>query len=143
MKRFTQFVSLVLVLSMILAVPAFAAESSARASDYFGRISCYLVKTTNMQFQVWFDVTATKGMDELGTSVITVQRSSDTVNWTDMQTYTKEVYSQMTATGTGNHSDYVTYTATPGYYYRAYVEFYAKLGNGSATYSDYTSYIKM
>lgn len=143
MKRFTQLVCLLLVCSMILAVPAFAAESTTRASNYFGETSCYLWKTSSTEFQVWFDVTAIKTMEELGTSVIIVQRSSDTENWENMKTYYKEDYGQMICKNTVAHASYVTYTATPGYYYRAYVKFYAKLDNGTAVYPDYTSYIKM
>lgn len=143
MKRFTQCVCFILVFSMMLAVPVSAAEVEPRASDYFGKFSAYLWEVSDTQFQVWFDVTAVRRMDELGASVIIVQRSSDAVNWKDMQTYTKESYSQMTTTvGTASHSGYVTYNnAETGYYYRAYVKFYAKDSSGSATYSCYTSYI--
>ena len=63
MKRFIQIVSLCLVLSVVLVMPAAAAGSMARASDYFGAFSCYLWKTSSTQFQVWFDVTALHTMD--------------------------------------------------------------------------------
>lgn len=143
MKRFTQLVCFLLIASLVLAVPAYASESSARASAYFMAYSCYLWKTSDTRFEVWFDVTAVGGMDELGVSVIEVQRSSDKSTWTTMRTYTKDSYSSMVASNTGNHSGCVAYTATSGYYYRAYVQFYAKNSSGSGYYSTYTSSLKM
>lgn len=135
--RFTRLICFLLIISLVLPVTAFAAED--RASNYFATDSCYLYKTSSTSFQVWFDVTSVGGMDELGTSVITVQRSSDGSAWTDMKTYTKESYSQMITTNAVTHSGYVTYTGTAGYYYRAYIKFYAKKGSGSATLGRYTS----
>lgn len=145
MKRFVQIVSLCLVLSLVLAMPAAAAESNARASHYFHSFSCYLWKTSSTQFQVWFDVTGTHTMDELGTSVIKVQRSSDNgTTWSTVKTYNMSDYSSMICENTGRHADYVTYSgASAGYKYRAYVEFYAADDEGSGTYIDYTSSIVM
>lgn len=137
MKKFTCLICIILIVSLVLPTAALAAED--RASEYFAADSCYLYKTSSTSFQVWFDVTSVAGMDELGTSVIKVQRSSDGSTWTDMKTYTKESYSQMIATNTVTHSGYVTYTGAAGYYYRAYVKFYAKKGSGSASLPRYTS----
>lgn len=145
MKRFVQIVSLLLVFSLVLAMPAAAAEAGARASYYFAAFSCYLWKTSSTQFQVWFDVTGTHSMDKLGTSVIKVQRSSDNGStWSTVKTYNMSDYSSMICENTIRHADCVTYSgASAGYKYRAYVEFYAEDGEGSATYIDYTSAITM
>ena len=145
MKRLIQIVSLCLILSMVLGVPAMAAETGTRASNYFHSYSCYLWKTSSTAFQVWFDVAGTHTMDEIGTSVIKVQRSSDGGNtWTTMKTYRMADYASMTAENAGVHVNCVTYSgASAGYKYRAYVEFYAKDGEGSAVYIDYTSAITM
>ena len=145
MKRLLQIVSLCLILSMVLAIPAMAAETGARASNYFHSYSCYLWKTSSTEFQVWFDVTGKRTMDELGTSVIKVQRSSDNgATWSTVKTYTKANYSNMICENTIRHADCVTYSgASAGYKYRAYVEFYAMDGEGSAIYIDYTSSITM
>ena len=144
MKRFVQFACLVLVFLMVLSIPANAVEFVARGSDYFGARSCYLWKTSSTQFQVWFDVTAMGTMDELGTSTIKVQRSSDGENWEDMQTYRKADYANMIHEDTARHASYVTYTgAQTDYYYRAYVCFYAKDGTSIAEYNSYTSSITM
>ena len=144
MKRLIRLVCLILVFVMVMAIPANAAEFIARGSDYFMARSCYLWKTSSTQFQVWFDVTAMGIVDELGTNTIKVQRSSDGKNWEDMQTYRKADYSQMIDKNTVSHADCVTYSgAQTGYYYRAYVCFYAKDGTTIAEYGSYTSSITM
>lgn len=144
MKRFTQCVCILMVAVMLMATPVFAAESvEQRASNFFGSYSVYLWKTSNTQFQVWFEVTAVSGMDKLGASTIKVQRSTDKSNWTTVATYEMEDYSNMIKSNTGYHDDYVTYTYTTGYYYRAYVELYAKNSSGTAVYDTYTSYLDL
>lgn len=138
MKRFAQVVSLILIFSLVLAIPAFAAEAAPRASNYFGSHSVYLNRVSSTKLEVCFSVTAVGGMDELGASTIIVQRSSDGTNWEDMKTYTKDAYTNMIAKDTGFHSSSVSYTCTSGYSYRAYIQFYAKKGTGTAYYSDYS-----
>ena len=140
MKHFFRLVSLCMVFSVLLSVPAMAVESeNQRSSSYFMSSSVYLHKTSSAQFQVWFEVTAVSGMEKLGASTIKVQRSTDKNNWTTVATYKMEDYSNMVKLSTSYHDDYVTYTYTSGYYYRAYVELYAKNGNGTAYYDTYTS----
>ena len=65
-------------------------------------------------------------MDELCASSIRVQRSADGSNWETMRAYEPGVYTQMICENTSFHCSYVSYTGTPGYYYRAYVTFYAR-----------------
>jgi len=144
MKRVTQAICLILILSMTLAIPSFAAEASTRASNYFMSHSHYLWKVSDTHFQVWFEVAAIGMMDELGASEVKVQRSSDGVNWTTVQTYSMSDYSNMICSNTSAHSSCVDYYgAQPGYYYRGRVDYYAKRGNGSASYTSYTSSITM
>lgn len=141
MKRFFQFVTLILVISLVLSTPVFASEP--RSSAFFIRTSTYLEKVSGTTFDVWFDVTATGIMDELGVSTIKVQRSSDQSNWSTMYTYSKDSYSQMICENTASHVDHVRYSGTAGYYYRAKVTFYAKNSSGTGTYVMYTSTIKV
>lgn len=144
MKRFIRLVCFVLVMTVCLATPAAAAEEvSTWSSSFFTCHSAYLWKVSDSEFRVWFDVTAVKGMEELGASVIKVQRSTDNENWTTMSTYKKAVYPQMVAYNTGNHCSYVTYYGTSGYYYRALVTFYAKNSSGTGEYYYYTSSIQL
>ena len=135
MKRFAQFVCLLLVLSMILAIPALAIENSTWQSNYFMSHLAYLYPTSGSQFEVWIEVEAVRTMDKLGASEITVQRSSNNSTWTDMKTYTKEDYPNLVDDDAFAYEAYVTYTGSSGYYYRAKVWFYAERGNGTAEYS--------
>jgi len=133
MKRFVQLICLVLVCATVCAIPVSAAETALpRGSNYFGSTLAYLHKTSGKQFQIWIEVVAVGTMDKLGASEITLQRSSDNSNWTDVKTFTKSEYSNLVTSNDISHQAYVTYTGTSGYYYRAEVDFYAKKGTGSA-----------
>lgn len=138
MKRFSQVICLLLILSIILVNPVFATENTTRESGYFGSRLAYLYPTSGSQFQVWIEVVSTSTMDKLGASSITVQCSSDNANWSDVGTYTMSSYTNLIRSKTTHHEAYVTCTGTSGYYYRAEVTFYAKKGNGTAEY-DYTT----
>lgn len=141
MKRVTQVICLLLVFSFIMPVYA---QASVRASDYFVYDSCFLNKISNTEFDICFDVLGTDMMQEIGTSVIIVQRSTDASSWTDIFTYRKESYSQMIRKNAVTHGTSLSYTsATPGYYYRAYVRFYAKNSKGIGEMPRYTSKIKL
>lgn len=140
MKRFTQCASLIMAIVLILAIPVSAAEDTApRASNFFAASSTYLWRTSSTTFEVWFDIDAVRIMDKLGACEIKVQKSSDGVNWTTMVTYTDELYPHLMKADTSTHCGYVTYTGTPGYYYRARVTYYAEKGNGSGEVTEYTS----
>ena len=139
MKVFCKRLCFVLAIIIVLAIPVSASEEVAQwASYYFRSSSTYLWKVNSTTFEVWYDITAVEGMDELGVSEIKVQRSTNGTNWTTMYTYTKELYPQFIVEDTAFHSGYVTYTGSPGYYYRAYVTYYAKKGTGSAEAYRYT-----
>ena len=131
MKKFTQCICVLLVCVTMLSTTAFAAETAeSRASDFFTASSVYFWNTSGRNYEIWFDVTAVGTMAELGASKIQVQRSTDEVNWTTVTTYYKENNSQMIKTNTGHYGNYVPFTATSGYSYRAIVYLYAKNSSG-------------
>lgn len=139
MKKVNRILCFVLSIIMLISVQVCAEEATPRASNYFSRYTAYLYQTSSTTFEVWFDVVATGRMDELGASVIKVQRSTDGTNWYTVRTYTKEMYSQMICENTSAHADCVSYTMESGFYYRAYVQFYAKKGTGTGYLSYYTA----
>lgn len=143
MKLFTKYVCLVLSLTMLLAIPAQAAENeNTRSSSYFTRSSVYLYETSGTTFQAWFEVTGVRTLDKIGASEIKIQRSSDNENWTTMKTYTMDnYYSTLICEDTAVHVACVTYTGTRGYYYRAFIKLYAEDVTGTATWSRYTASI--
>lgn len=139
MKRFVQLVCLILAVATVLTIPVSAAESAAPwGSSYFTSTLSYLHRTTGNQFQIWIEVVAVGTMDKIGASEIVLQKSSDNSNWSDVKTFTKDIYTNLVTSNNYHHEAYVTYTGTSGYYYRAQVDFYAKKGTGSAGY-DYTT----
>lgn len=144
MKRFTQFVCIVLVLMMVLSTTAFAVEAAdSRASNFFMSSSVYFWHVSGSKYQIWFDVTAVGTMSELGVRKIVVERSTDEVDWEPVKTYNKEDYSQMTDTNTVSHVDYVSFTATSGYSYRAIVDLYARNSSGTGVMTETTAVLDL
>lgn len=143
MNRIFRIACLVFAVIMIVPSNALAAENiEPRGSDFFLKHAAYIEEISSTKFEVWFEVTAVKGMDILGAKTIKIQRSLDHDDWETVKTYSKDDYSVMTDTDTAGHSGYVTYTgASSSYYYRAVVTFYAKKGNDIGEYTIATSYI--
>ena len=144
MRKFVRLVCLLLVFSSVMTMPALAVtDNMPRGSNYFTSRLGYLHQTHPTIFQVWGEVTAVGPMDKLGMSSITVQRSSDNQNWTDVKTYTKENNSNLVASNTTCHEAYVTYVGTAGYYYRAKITLYAENSTGVGERIRYTSPIQL
>lgn len=144
MRKIIQYVSILLIVAFVFVIPASAAEDvNPKASNYFAATSQYLYKTSDTEFQIWYDASGVNVMDEIGASSIKVQRSEDGSSWTTVKTYTKDSYPEMVSKNTGFHSGHFTYSASKGYYYRAYVIFYAKKGTGTGTLGYYTSNMKL
>ena len=135
-----------MVCSFIIAVPAQAASvAEPRGRAFFGSYGTALEKTSSSTFRIWYDVDANaSAMDVIGVSEIIVYRSADQQSWQKMRTYTKEIFTSMVDYNTGSHAGYVTYSgASAGYYYRAYVTFYAKNSTGHGERYVYTQIIQM
>lgn len=147
MKKLVRFVCMILVCCLLFAVPAQAASVvEPRASAFFSSYGTDLYKTSSSSFQIWFDVVANAGktMQVLGVSEIIVYRSADQQSWTKMRTYTMDNYPEMVDQNTEDHIGYVTYNyATPGYYYTAYITFYAKNSTGIGERYVYTEILRM
>ena len=146
MKKFVRCICIILICNILLVVPA-QAESiiEPKGSAFFAVYGTDLYKTSSTSFQIWFDVVANAAtMQELGVSEIILYRSADRQSWSQIKLYQKGVYSQMIAYNTASHDGYVTYNfATSGYYYRAYITFYAKNSTGIGERYVYTEILKM
>lgn len=144
MKTLTKGISLILALSLLCAIPVAAEDAVAPcASDYIAVTSTYLYEIDGNRFGVWFEIMATGTMDELGVSSVVMQKSSDGVTWRNIKTFYPENYSQMIVENDSFYGAGLPYTGTYNYYYRAYVEFYAKKGNGSGYYYMYTDVLHL
>ena len=146
MKKLVRVICMLLVCSLFFAVPAQAASvAEPRASAFFSSYGTDLYKTSSSSFQIWFDVVSNvTTMDVLGVSEIIVYRSANQQTWTKMRTYTMDNYPEMVDQNTTCHGGYVTYNyATTGYYYRAYITFYAKNSTGIGERYIYTEILRM
>lgn len=146
MKNTLRTICMILVLSLVLAMPAYADSTvEPRGSAFFGSYGTDLYKASSTSFEIWFDVDSNVAtMDVLGVSEIIVYRSADQQSWTEMRTYDMEDYPEMVDDNTASHAGYVTYNyATPGYYYTAYITFYAKNSTGIGERDVYTEILRM
>lgn len=146
MKKLTKIVTMIVVISLMLTMPAYAQSTAEpRGSAFFGSYGTDLYKTSSTSFQIWFDVVSNvTTMDVLGVSEIILYRSSDGETWSKVKLYTMDVYAQMVDYDTSSHTGYVSYNfATTGRYYRAYITFYAKNSKGIGERYVYTEILKM
>lgn len=141
MKRFLRTVSLIMAVVLLLSVTTYAQEYTSKSSSYFSSYRAYCTKLSSTTVGVSYQVLSLGIMDELGASSIKVQYSSDKENWTTAKTFTKADYPSMTETDTGIFASTLSCTVPSGYYYRAYVAFYAKDGTGTAYRYYYTAII--
>lgn len=132
MKRLIKCLCLILAMSFCLAIPAVAEEAAPYASNHFGSRDAYLWRTSSTSCEAWFEVTAVRGMTELGARYIDIEESSDGVNWYVVKTYDRSNYSNLIKYNTVNHTSYVTFNEMkPGYQYRMYVSLFAKDSNSN------------
>ena len=141
MKKFVRIICFLLVVSTLVAIPAYATEQSERASLFFSAYRAYCYAASSTKIEVNFYVVGASIMDELGASRILVQRSSDQTNWTTVKTFSSANYGDMIATNRGTHGATLSCTVASGYYYRAYVTFYAKNSSGYGEKYYYTEII--
>ena len=144
MKRCTRLVSIILIVSLILSVPVYAEEEATPwSSSFIFSYDPYIYYESGSYFEIWFDVVAHREMEEVGVSEIELQVSSNGYTWTTTKTFYPEDYPQMILENTGFNYDYVPYTGAIGYYYRAYVTFYAKNSTGIGEIYAYTQTIRL
>ena len=144
MKIATKCVCLILIVSLLCSVPVSAEEAPAPyASAFFSATGTYLYIISGNRIGVWFEVIAKTEMDELGVSSIVMQKSSDGTTWRNIKTFNPDNYSAMITENASYYANGVPYTGTYNYYYRAYVEFYAKNGNSTGVFHMYTSPLKL
>lgn len=141
MKKTIRCISFIVMVAIMCAVPVAAESLDSRASLYFSSYDSAIDRITNTEFEVWYDVVAVDTMDELGVSCIEIQRSRNGSSWITVETFYPEDHPQMIYENEYFVYDCVSYTGTPGFFYRAYVTFYAKKGTGTGCLYDYAESI--
>lgn len=129
-----------LLVAVILMIPTFgssvtAEEVQPRASAYLTSYGAYVYLPGNGEVQVWFNVTGTGYMDELGALSIAIYESTDGVNWTFKKTFTHDSTAGMLSYNDDFHTGHVTYNGIVGRYYKALVCIWGgKNGQGDTRY---------
>lgn len=137
-SAFTRWTAL--FLAAILVFPNFGSAAAAetvqpRASAYLTSYGAYVYLPGNGQVQVYFNVTGTDYMDELGALSIAIYESTDGVNWTWKDTFRHNITPGMLSYNDDFHAGYVTYNGIRGRYYKAYVCIWGgKDGQGDTRY---------
>ena len=115
-----------LVLTLVICLCFFTTVAQARASDYLLAYGASIVADGYGKVSVWYDVTGTGKMDEVGSTVITIYE-----NGTLVKTFQYTTTPSMMAYNTNFHGGSVSYYGVSGRSYYSYVTFWAgKQGDG-------------
>lgn len=128
-----KIIAMLLVLTMLCPLQAFAVES--RASLYLNAYGAYTYSAGWGKMQVWFEVDGNEYMDEIGALEIQLYESKDNSTWTWVKTYDYVDYDGMLGYNDHYHAGHIDYNGTLGRYYKAYVCVWAgQNGNGDTRY---------
>ena len=129
-----------LLLAIVLAIPSFVSASAAeavqpRASAYLTSYCAYVYLPGDGEVRVYFDVTGTGYLDEIGALSIQIHESIDGTIWTWKDTFKHYLTPGMLSYNDDLHAGYVSYDGIRGRYYKAYVCIWGgKDGDGDTRY---------
>lgn len=131
-----RIIAIILVFAIIVPIGASATEVQPRASDYLSNYTAYVYRPGLGRAQVYFHVTGTDYMDELGVLSISLYESSDGgTTWTWKKTFTHDSTSGMLSYNDDYHSGHVTYWGSSSKIYKANVCVWGgKDGDGDTRY---------
>lgn len=129
--KIARILCLVLALTILLSVPAFATTS--RASKYLASYYATISETSDGNLSIYFNVIAPAKMEHLGANRISVQRYTGSY-WRTEYNFTYSEYPELQGENVGRHSCTVVYEPQyPDSSYRAVVTFYSADSTGSDT----------
>lgn len=132
-SRVVRIVALVLAIALFLPVGAMAVEQ--RSSLYLDSYSGYVYRAGWGKIQVWFDITGTGYMDEIGSLQIWLYESKDNENWEWVKSFEYQDNPGMLGYNNFSHTGHIEYSGTLGRYYKAYVCVWAgENGDGDTRY---------
>ena len=133
-----RLLAILLVATLIIPVGASAAVHETVqpfASSYLSSYSAYVYLPGGAEVRVYFNVSGTGTMDELGALTIELWESPNGSDWDWVETFNHDTTSGMLSYNDNYHSGYVSYDGTAGYYYKAYVGIWGgKNGSGDSRY---------
>lgn len=134
MKKIRKTLCLALALSLLLCASITAEAAEARASLYLNSYLAYVYVDAKGNVSVWYEVEATKTMDEVGVLTIRLQEQAPgSSTWTHVKTFFYTDYPDMLSYNDDLHYGHVDYDGNTEYSYRAYVTVWAgKNGDGDS-----------
>lgn len=123
-----RFVAMFIIIALMVPMIASAAvheTAQPYASAYLDGYGAYVSLSGGGKIRVYFNVSGTGYMDEIGALSIEIYEcstnSSDLDDWEWKDTFLHDSTSGMLSYNDDYHSGYVTYNGTAGKYYKAYV----------------------
>ena len=133
-----RLIAVILVVTMTLPMTVGATATTTvqpRGSLYLNSYNAYVYAAGSGKIQVWFSVTGTDYMDEIGTLTIQIYESTDNQRWSWKKSFTHESTSGMLDYNDYYHGGHVDYQGVAGRYYMAYVCVWAgENGDGDTRY---------
>ncbi len=125
MRKMLKMLSWILIIQYLLVTGATAIEPSILlASEYLSSYYAYINAEGSGIFAIYFEVTGTGTMDEIGALTIILQEYSNG-SWQTVKTYEYTAYPNMLAYNRPFYGSHVSYSGKSGYSYRAYVTVWA------------------
>ena len=131
-----KLIAIVLVVSLCVPIGAQAAmpETVApMASDYLIDYTAYICAMGGGDLEIWWEVTGTRTLADIGVLSVFLYESTDNVNWYWVKSYQHNQYDNMLWHNDYFCMDYVSYEGVPGRYYKAYVQIWAGPEDGGDT----------
>ena len=129
------FVALLLVAALITSSTMPVSAATPKSTMFIEVQSTSLDRTANTELKVFYSVASWTLLEKLGVFSISIQRSSDQQTWQTESAFYYFNNPEFVGENTGVHSGNFYYNGTRGYYYRAYIVFFAsKDGSGEKTY---------
>ena len=134
-KYIVQFVAVVILIMLMISGGVSALAATQRSTMFIDSQSSSITRTTNTELKVYYCVDSLATLDKLGVFSISIQRSSDQQTWQTESSFYYVNNPEFVDENTCVHSGTLYYNGTRGYYYRAYIVFFAsKDGSGEKTY---------
>lgn len=134
MKKSKRVLCLALALILSLCVSTTASAVESRASAYLAAYLAYVYPEGNGKVSVWYEVQATRTMDEVGAITIRLwELAPDSSDWEPVRTWFSSTYPNMLGHNVAHYYGHVNYQGKTGYMYAAYVTVWAgDDGNGDS-----------
>lgn len=132
----TRSVIIALVIVFVIPCQAIAAMPESiepKESNYLATYGAYTYAAGGGEVQVYFDVTGTTEMEDIGALSVEIHESTDNVNWTWVKSFSNKNHPDMLGHNDDFYGSHVTYQGVAGRYYKAYVCVWAGRNGGGDT----------